>query len=84
MECIVCGGTGCDKCEKTGVIRIEDCPLKLITSDVWEIIEYATLYRKGLPPIHGGALDQAQNFIEVSRFVFREQAYWKNKLGMFD
>jgi len=84
MECIKCGGSGCAECKGTGRLTITDCPLKLITSDVWEVIEYAKLYQKGLPPIHGGALDQAQNFIEVSRFIFREQAYWKNKLEIFD
>ena len=82
MECIDCGGTGCDKCGRSGRIRIEDCPLKLITEDVWEIISLAELFEKGLPPVAGGVLDQAKCFVDAARFVFREQSYWKNKLGI--
>jgi len=66
-----------------GKIRITGCPLEMIPPDVWEVIQYAELYEKGLPPIAGGVLDQAKNFIEACRFIFSEQRHWKNKLGIF-
>ena len=44
----------------------------------------AELFEKGLPPVAGGVLDQAKIFVETARFVFSEQSYWKNKLGVFD
>jgi len=82
MECIGCGGKGCSECNDSGTIKITCCPLELITNDVWEVIEYAELYERGLPPIAGGALDQAQNFLVACRFIFREKSDWKNKLGI--
>lgn len=82
MVCPGCEGKGCDECRNTGGIDITDCPLNLITSDVWEIIALADLFEKGLPPVAGGALEQAKIFVETARFVFGEKAYWKNKLGI--
>ena len=82
LECVNCSGSGCDECEKTGRITITDCPLELITNDVWEIIGLAELFEKGLPPVAGGTLDQAKVFVEAARFIFGEQRYWKNKLGI--
>ena len=84
MECVACGGGGCGACNETGRERIEQCPLEIITEDVWRVIKFAELYEKGLPPIAGGALDQAHNFIEASLIVFNETQYWKKKLGIFD
>ena len=55
----------------------------IITPDVWEVIEYAGLYEKGLPPVAGGALDQAKCFLEAATFIFREENMWKKKLGIF-
>lgn len=83
-ECSGCDGFGCDECDGTGKMKITCCPLEYITSDVWEVIRYANLYEKGLPPVAGGALDQAANFIEAAQYIFSVQAYWKNKLGAFE
>ena len=63
-------------------MTINCCPLEIITADVWEVINYAELYEKGLPPVAGGSLDQARCFIEAALFVFREKTYWENKLGV--
>lgn len=84
MECIECGGRGCKECEETGKLEITQCPLELITPDIWEVIEMAEFFEKGLPPVAGGVLDQAKIFIDACRFIFREQARWKKKLGIFD
>jgi len=84
MDCVNCGGKGCDECEYTGKLSITKCPLEFITSDVFEIIALAGLFEKGLPPIAGGVLDQAKIFVDAARFVFQEQQYWKKKLGIFN
>lgn len=55
----------------------------MITPDVWEVFRYAELFEKGLPPVAGGVLDQANIFVEAASLIFRMQAYWKNKLGIF-
>jgi len=81
MRCISCDGSGCPACGDLGVLRITDCPLLLIGREVWEFVEFAKLYEKGLPPVAGGALDQAKNFIDAVSFYFDEVKYWKNKKG---
>lgn len=65
-------------------MKITCCPLDYISPDVWEVIRYAGLYEKGLPPVAGGALDQAANFIDAAMYIFSVQNYWKNKLGAFE
>lgn len=80
MMCPGCNDRGCKYCNKTGIIDIGRCPLEIVTNDVWDLIEYANLYKKGLPPVAGGALDQARAFTDAARFIFAEQSYWKNKL----
>ena len=84
MECVDCGGRDCEYCGGTEAEEITCCPLDLITADVWEVIRYAELYEKGLPPVAGGALDQAKAFIDAAGLIFEEQAFWKKKLGVFD
>lgn len=81
MQCTRCEGQGCNECDNKGRLEIAKCPLEYISDDVWEVIRFADLYEKGLPPVAGGALDQARSFIESAAFVMRENNYWKNKLG---
>jgi len=61
---------------------LTDCPLDYVTDDIWETIEYAELYAKGLPPIAGGSLDQAKNFTDACRFILSEKSFWKKKLKL--
>ena len=85
IQCVVCNGRNfdrCDFCGKTGQIKIVGCPEKLITADVWEMIELAKFYEKGMPPIAGGVLDQTQSFISAANFIFAEENVWKAKLGI--
>ena len=84
MACVTCNGAGCRACDGKGMFEITKCPLELITHDVWKIIKFAELYEKGLPPVAGGALDQAVSFVDAASFIFAEQNYWKKKLGIFD
>lgn len=84
MVCPGCEGRGCEECKNTGGIDITECPLNLITNDVWQVIRFTELFEKGLPPVAGGTLDQTMNFIETAMFVMSETAYWKKKLGILD
>ena len=42
----------------------------------------AELTKQGLPPVHGGALDQAQKFLDACRFIWAEESYHKVELGV--
>jgi len=67
-----------------GEITITECPLNLLDADVMQIMKMAEFYRKGLPPIAGGVLDQAKNFNDACDVIWREERYWKNRLGIID
>jgi len=82
MDCITCGGIGCAVCGKRGTLEISQCPLLLITADVWELLGFADFAKKGALPIGGGALDQTESFLKAYRFVLSEQDFWKNKFGI--
>ena len=84
MRCNGCDGKGCDDCGDTGEILITQCPLDFITDDVWRVIEMAGFFEKGIPPVSGGVLDQAQSFLDAAAFIFSESSYWKNKLGILN
>lgn len=77
MECFICGDRGCKYCNDTGEILIVGCPLKVIPAEIWDIIELAELYEKGLPPIAGGSLDQMRAFVAAFRIVTQEKARHK-------
>ena len=85
MACVVCNGTysnNCSVCGGTGRMAITDCPEKFITPDIWQFIQIADLWEKGIPPIAGGSLEQSQNFVFATGFYFGEKQHWKNKLGI--
>jgi hypothetical protein len=87
IRCVVCGGenfTECPACEKTGRMSIIGCPDKLITPDIWEAIELADLWEKGIAPVLGGSLDQANSFVTAAAFIFSERQFWKAKLGILE
>jgi hypothetical protein len=80
MRCLACNGKGCDECQNKGTINITDCPLEIITLDVWEIIEMANLYiEHGLPPVAGGQLEQTAGFLDAARFITNEKKHWEEK-----
>ena len=74
IECAGCAGSGCDACEQVGEIRLTKCPREAVAEDVWRLIEMADLTKRGLPPVGGGALDQAQKFLDACRFVWAEES----------
>jgi hypothetical protein len=54
------------------VIHLARCPLIEVPSAVWELTEMADLYKKGLPPVAGGVLDQAAAFVSGCRCYWNE------------
>jgi hypothetical protein len=53
------------------------CPLEWIGGEPFGVIEMADLWSKGIPPIPGGALDQAAVFVAAARFIGNEKDRWK-------
>jgi hypothetical protein len=51
--------------------------LKIITGDIWELLQAARLAEKGILPLPGGWLDQTQWFVEAVDFVWGEQSVAK-------
>ena len=64
LECVRCGGGGCESCRQWGYTLITCCPQKFIDRDVREFIQLAELCAKGLPPVLGGSLDQTAAFLD--------------------
>lgn len=57
------------------------CPLELIGRDVWEVLDYASLFgEKGCSPVAGGIVDQAKVFIDACRFIWSEEAIARNQI----
>lgn len=62
-----------------GKIKITQCPLEIITRDIWETIDMANLYLEhGLPAVAGGQLDQAAAFLEAVRFIANEKRHYED------
>ena len=77
MVCPICDGDGCDECNQQRRLEIPMCPLEYVTEDVWEVIRFAELFERGLPPVAGGVLDQAVTFVEAVNLIRYEKNYWK-------
>lgn len=56
-----------------------ECPQKTLPPEAHEVIEAAWLCRKGLPPMRGGAVDQAKAFLQAAAFVWREEGRWREQ-----
>ena len=41
------------------------------------MIEMSHLWKKGLPPVQGGVLDQSSSFVEAHRFIDSERARYR-------
>lgn len=65
IECPACNGGGCDQCTQ-GHFRVDGCPNRFCDG-MGQFIELVDLFGEGLPPIAGGALDQAASFLEAAR-----------------
>jgi len=76
----MCGGGGCVDCDDRGSFEVTRCPQLEITADVIEAVELAGMMRRGLPPVTGGSLDQAEQFLEAARLIWREEDFWRGRL----
>ena len=56
---------------------VTECPLRCVPHDVWQLLDLSELYWAGLPPVAGGALDQAAGFVEAARFIRGEKNGWE-------
>jgi hypothetical protein len=80
--CVNCEGGGCDACGGRGRFRITDCPRKMVGANIWDTIQAAYFAEKGVLPVAGGTLDQTQSFMDALALTWRDQSYWKKKLGI--
>lgn len=73
VPCPTCDRCGCDECGGIGYFDLCECPRKYVGSEYWELLRYAGLFRKGIPPIQGGALDQESWFMGACEYLWAEQ-----------
>lgn len=53
------------------------CPITYAGVETFEAIGFADLAAEGVLPVAGGALDQAQGFLDIMRLVSTERAHWR-------
>jgi len=54
-----------------------------VPEEVWDVLHYADLYKRGLPLVAGGAIDQPRVFTEACRFIWAEESMWRRHLDPF-
>jgi hypothetical protein len=64
IECVNCGGLGCESCEG-GRIIIDRCPQEMVGSQMQSAINLVGFAERNLFPEAGGALDQSQYFLNL-------------------
>lgn len=55
----------------------------MIDNDMVQFMDLAELYEKGLPPMAGGALDQAKAFTDGCRQLWGDTNQLKAEAGIF-
>ncbi len=82
LECVRCGGDkdDCPECKGTGIFTVTQCPLDEVDADVFDLIDDAELFEKGLPPVAGGTLDQCDWFVDACKFIWAELARHESEL----
>ena len=75
IECVKCNGAGCDQCTD-GYMEIIGCP-QVECASVVDAVQLIDLFRKGLPPVSGGALDQSVWFLDAARILEHEESKLK-------
>ncbi len=60
-------------------VRLELCPFKYVTPDVWTFFDFARIADDGGHlPLAGGSLDQTQSFLDAYAFRAGEKSHWMN------
>lgn len=73
VECPECVGKTCEACGFLGSFELCECPRRYVGRMYWELLRFGTLFRKGMPPITGGVLDQESWFMGACEFLWGEQ-----------
>lgn len=84
LECPSCGEKGCEECDEKGRLTVTSCPLRAVPLHLFRSLDLAQIYRRGLPPIAGGALDQSAWFVDLCQFAWSEAARIRAEAGMMD
>ncbi len=74
----MCHGVGCDECE-AGKVLITGCPYEAIEPSTVEVLRVAEFWKKGIPPVAGGYLDQTDWIIEACELAWADQAKWRRR-----
>lgn len=78
LACPICDEQGCKACNESGYFELTQCGRKY-AAEMGELVHYADLYEKGLPPVAGGALDQSAWFTDAAQCFWHEKARAKNE-----
>ncbi|HUV32288.1 MAG TPA: hypothetical protein VMW31_01850 [Devosiaceae bacterium] len=73
IECPACDEAGCAACDGSGQFELTGCPLEYIGNAMWSVVRLADLYRRGLPPLSAGALEQSASFVAAASMIWSEQ-----------
>ena len=79
VECPACGKRGCGDCDGIRGIRISG-PIK-VPQWCWAVLTIAERYRKGVPPVAGGSLDQTNWINQACEFVDGERQAHMSEYG---
>jgi len=63
----------CPDCHGTGRRAITGCPWKLIDEHTADVIRMAGFWKKGIPPVAGGYLDQTPSMTEACELIWHLQ-----------
>ncbi len=58
------------------------CPAEFVGADIWTVLRFAALARRGAWPVAGGTLDQCRWFVDAAAWIWNEQAHWRAKKGL--
>ena len=72
-------GPVCETCGGSGRIELTGCPME-DASGAMAILAAADWAEKGIWPVAGGWMDQAEICVEAVRFALGELAQWKARL----
>ena len=78
IECPLCGGHGCEKCDN-GQFQLCECPYEYIGGDMVETFNLASMCGKGDWPVSGGLLDQSSWFLKVVHMLRNDIANIENE-----
>lgn len=65
LPCEHCGGDGCGWCDGGGKALVRGCPMEELGDDDWAGWRMYLLFKRGLMPMPGGALQQTRQALEA-------------------